>query len=90
VLRVVNAIARTDIDLQLRDALLKVSVLARIAIGKALDPCLNSSTTVKIFEAIKPVREMSSRFDLSHKPDCIPWDTNCKNLNTRGAVSRAF
>ena len=87
---VVDPIARTDIDLQLRKARLQVPVLAGVPFRKALDPGLNSGTALQILEAIQPPSELRGCFELSHDNNRIPQDTYCKTVQSGRAVLSTF
>jgi hypothetical protein len=66
-LRIVDAVARAVVDLQLGDAVGELAVLAGIPVGQALDASLNAGAALQIVEVVEPAFEVRCRFDLHER-----------------------
>jgi hypothetical protein len=62
-LRVVDAIAGAYIDLELRDAICEITMLARIAIDQSIDANQDAGSSRAILESVDPVSVLVGLLD---------------------------
>src|SRR5262249_52741790 len=62
-LRVVDSIPRTDIDLQLRNAIGQVSVLPRVTVYQTVNPDQDSGSSRAILQPVNPIAILISLLD---------------------------
>ena len=94
-LRLVHAIAWTDINLELRDAMPQIPVRTRISVNKPIHSHEDASATSEVLEAIDPVAEFVSLLDahgriVAHKLRTGEWTMMSSNVaDNRAAGGRS-
>ena len=84
-LRVVNAIAWTDINLELRDAMPQIPVRTWLSVNKPIHSHQDASATSEVLQAVYPVAEFVSLLDahahsVAHKLRTDQWAMVTSNV----------